>query len=401
MTHPLLILLSGNGGVALLTLLRNIFAARLIGVEQFGIAASFAIIVSAVEMITTLGVQQAIVRDAAGEGQRFQSTLHSIQFARGLIGAGAIYVSADLAAAFMSIPDLAWAFRTLALIPLLTGLVHLDAWRYQRRARFGPSIYIQLGPAALALMLIWPLYGKFGDFKVLLIASVTHAAGLLVMSHLVAERKYLLAFSKADVARVLRFGMPLALNGVMLLAVFHGEKLLVAHLQGPQALAILAMGFTLTLTPALIIGRSLQAYALPKLSALHANPEAFREQSEHVLRICLYVGAALGIALALLSPLLPILLGSGFSALMAIFPILAALHAVRVIKTGASIVALAMGDSVNTVLGNMPRVAALFAIYALLVNGGSLTSVLWVATTAEFAGLLLALWALHRRLTMS
>lgn len=396
--HPLIVLLSGHGGVALLTLLRNIMAARLIGVEQFGIAAGFAIVVSGVEMVTALGAQQMIVREPAGHKPRFQAALHSVQLARGLIGALLIYMMAVPIARFLSVPDLAWAFRTLALVPLLTGLVHLDAWRFQRNARFAPSIYIQLGPAALALLLIWPLYVKFGDFRVLLIASVTHAAGVLVMSRLVAERKYLVSFDPSNLWRIMKFGLPFALNGLLLLAVFHGEKLLVGHLQGPSALALLAMGFTLTLTPALILGRSLQSYALPKLAAHQADRSVFQEQAGHVQRLCLYVGAALGIVLSLLAPALPSLLGEDFLALVALFPILATLHGLRVAKTGATIVALALGDSTNGVVGNVPRVAALLLIYLMLQDGASLASILWVATASEAAGLLVANWALHKKL---
>lgn len=397
--HPLLVLLSGHGGVALLTLLRNIFAARLIGVEQFGIAAGFAIIVSAVEMATAFGAQQMIVRDRLDNDLRLQSSLHGVQLARGIVGALLIYFTAEPLAQFLAVPDLAWAFRTLSLVPLLTGLVHLDAWRFQRNGRFGPSIYIQLGPAALALLLIWPLYVKYGDFRILLVASITHAVGVLIMSRLVAEQKYLIIFDGTQLRRILRFGLPFALNGLLLLAVFHGEKLLVAHLQGPASLAIVAMGFTLTLTPALILGRSLQAYALPKLAALQKDSEAFPEQSGHVMRLCLYVGTALGLALSLVAPALPKLLGQDFAPLVALFPILAALHGLRVVKTGASIVALAIGDSTNAVLGNLPRVMSLPIIYIMLMNEASLISILWVATASEAVGLLVGMWALHKKLT--
>ncbi len=392
-----MILLSGHGGLAVLTLARNIAAARLIGVEQFGIAAAFAIIISAVEMATTLGVQQIIVQDKEGEETEFQASLHMIQLARGILGAIVIYACAPALAEFFGDPRNAWAFKTLALVPLLSGLTHLDACRYQRASRFGPSIIMQIGPAALALLLLWPLYTNFGDFRILLIAAVIQAAGSLVMSHLVAERRYLIAFHRDHLQRVFRFGLPLALNGLFLLAVFHGEKILVGHTRTPADLALLAMGFTLTLTPALIIGKSLQSYALPRLSAVIENPEQFRENAGNLLRLCLYAGIMMSVVLSILAPAIPLLLGEGFARLIPLFPILAALHGIRIVKTGVSVSALALGASGNTVIGNVPRVLALPIIYFALQNGASLSQIIWIATTAEAAGLLLALGLLCHR----
>ncbi|MDA8746853.1 oligosaccharide flippase family protein [Litoreibacter sp.] len=396
--HPLMVLLSGHGGVAALTLTRNIVAARLIGAEQFGIAAGFAIIISAVEMATTLGVQQMIVQDREGDEVGFLSSLHLVQLMRGMFGAFVIFAFAEAISRFLGNPDTAWAIRTLALIPLLTGLVHLDAWRYQRAARFGPSVIIQIGPALLALLLIWPLHKNFMDFRILLIAALVQAAGVLLMSHLVAERRYVAAFQAAHLRRVLQFGYPLALNGLLLLAVFHGEKLLVGHLRGATDLAVLAMGFTLTLTPALILGKSLQSYALPTLSAARDDSDSFRANANNLLRLCLWLGVALSLALSLLSPVVPRLLGQGFEPLGALFPILAALHGIRVIKTGVSVSALALGASANTAWGNVPRVLALPIIYLALQQGSTVEDILWIAITAEAAGLFAAFALLKYRM---
>ncbi|MEM9581752.1 MAG: oligosaccharide flippase family protein [Pseudomonadota bacterium] len=388
--HPLMILLSGHAGLAALTLARNIAAARLIGVEQFGIAAAFAITISAVEMVTTLGTQQLIVQDKEGEDTEFLSSLHLVQMLRGIFGAVVIYASAAPVAQFFGHPETRWAFQTLALVPLLSGFLHLDAWRYQRAARFGPSVIIQLGPAALALLLLWPLHTSFADYRVLLIAAVVQATGITVMSHLVAERRFLVAFQPAHLWRVARFGAPLALNGAFLLVVFHGEKILVGHLRGPGDLAIIAMGFTLTLTPALILGKSMQSYALPKLSAQRNDMQAFRRNAASLIRLCLCLGIGLSLILSLLAPTLPLLLGAGFAGLVPLFPVLAALHGIRVVKSGVSITALALGASGNTAIGNIPRVLALPLIYVALDSGADLHDILWIAVTAEAAGLLAA-----------
>lgn len=384
--RPLVTLLAGNGGVAALTLIRNVTVARLIGIEQFGIAVGIAIAVSAVEMATSLGVQQTIIRDKRAEQRGFQPAMHSLQLLRGILGATIIYLLATPIAVFLSIPNTVWAFEVAALIPLIAGMAHLDPWRFQAASRFGPSVVVQLGPAFLALLLVAPLYTKFGDFRVLLVASVVQATGVVLMSHLVAESRYQVGWHSRFIPQAIRFGLPLALNGLLLLVVFHGEKVLVAHVHGPSELAILAMGFTLTLTPALVIGKSLQSYCLPLLVRT-ATTSAFRKEAQQVMWMCCVTGVGLALTLLACTALIPGLLGADFAALVPLFPLLAALHGLRVVKTGVSVTALAKGNTMNTAIGNMPRIMALPLVYLALTEGAGLMAVLVIATVAEAAGL--------------
>ncbi|MEM7470457.1 MAG: oligosaccharide flippase family protein [Pseudomonadota bacterium] len=398
-THPLtqpdrrlislVALLSGNSAIAALTLLRNIFVARLIGVDQFGIAAALAIAATSVEMATNLGTQQMLVRDGRGDAPRFQASLQFVQLIRGLFGAALLYFLAPMIADFFNMSGVTWAFRTLALLPLAAGVLHLDAFRYQRAGRFGPTIAIGLGPALLALLMVWPLFQKYGDFRVLLIASLIQGFGTLIMTHLVAERRFLIRVERRHWRSVWRFGAPMALNGALLLGVFHGEKILLAHLRTPGDLALIAMGFTLTLTPALILGRSLQTYALPRLSQI-ANPSEFRAQANLLMLLCLGIALATTAVLSSISPAIPILLGPEFAELQALFPLLAVLHGLRIVRSGPSVIALAKGCSINAALGNVPRICALPVVYVWLAGGGSIAGMLWIAIVAELAGLALA-----------
>ncbi|MEM6498789.1 MAG: oligosaccharide flippase family protein [Pseudomonadota bacterium] len=398
--RPLLTVLSGNSAVAAVTLIRNIFAARLIGAEQFGVAVTLAIVATGIEMASNLGLQQIIVRDARGENPKFQASLQFVQGVRGVFCAVLLYLLAPVCAHFFGLDDLIWAFRLAALAPLAAGFAHLDAYRYQRNSRFGPSIAISLGPALLSLLLVLPLFQKFGDFRVLLISGLIQSFGTLIMSHLVAERRFTCTLSARHWNSIWRFGSPLALNGLLLLGVFHGEKILVAHLRSPGELAILAMGFTLTLTPALILGRSLQAYALPRLSQI-AEQREFQTQSRNLIVLCIGIAFAATVFMSATSSAIPLLLGGEFLPLQVLFPLLALLHGLRIARSGPSIVALAKGNTFNAVLGNMPRVAALPAVYFWLTSGGGFAGLLWIAIVAEAIGLALCILRLRQNLFKS
>jgi len=72
MRRSVLTILSGNAATALLLLLRNLAVAALIPVADYGVAATFAIVMAVVEMATDLGLHQQIVQSDKGEAPRFQ-----------------------------------------------------------------------------------------------------------------------------------------------------------------------------------------------------------------------------------------------------------------------------------------------------------------------------------------
>ena len=59
-------LLGGNLGVALLKFARNILVARLLSVENFGIAATFAIVFGFIEMLAFLGLDRFLIQTRNG-----------------------------------------------------------------------------------------------------------------------------------------------------------------------------------------------------------------------------------------------------------------------------------------------------------------------------------------------
>ena len=75
MLRKALLILSGNAAASLLLFARNLVIARLIPVEDYGIASTFAIAMSVVEMASQLGLQQMIVQAREGEDPHFQAAL--------------------------------------------------------------------------------------------------------------------------------------------------------------------------------------------------------------------------------------------------------------------------------------------------------------------------------------
>ena len=266
MIRSALLILSGNAFASLVLLLRNLIVARMIPVADYGVASTFALVMGVVEMASALGLQQQIIQAKEGDDPAFQAALQGFQVLRGVFSGLALFVIAGWMADFMGIPEVTWAYRLLALVPVLNAMVHFDMYRLNRQMVFWPMLLTGAVPALISVLAVWPLAHWFGDWRVLLYSILVQSALGVVVSHLLARRPYRLVLDRGIMGQSLRFGWPLLANAVLLFFVFQGDRLIVGRLTGMTPLAIFSMGVTLTLTPTLVMAKSAQNFFLPQLT---------------------------------------------------------------------------------------------------------------------------------------
>ena len=403
MLRSAILILSGNAATALLLLIRNLIVARLIPVADYGVAATFAIAMAVVEMTSALGLQQQIVQARNGEDPRFQAALQGFQVLRGTIAAVALFGLAGPIAAFMAVPEAVWAYRVLAVVPLLNALVHFDIYRANRTMVFLPVILTGAVPALLSTLVIWPLFAWYGDYRVMLYAIVLQAGLTVITSQLLATRPYRLLLDRTIMADSLRFGWPILANAVLLFLVFNGDKVIVGRALGMATLAIFAMGFTLTLTPMLVLEKSAQAFFLPQLTALTAAADRprFVQVAMATAQAHLAFGAALVVGVVVIgAPVVHLLLGPKYAALLPLLTWLAILQAARVFKGVSSPMALARAQTEVSMYASLPRVAALPLAAYIAGTTGNIVLVIQLAILAELVGFALTLWLLRARLDL-
>lgn len=396
MLKSALVILSGNAAASLLLLIRNLLVARLIPVEDYGVAATFALAMAVVEMASAFGLQQQIVQSKEGDDPKFQAGLQGFQLLRGVISAGVLFALAGPLARFMGIPDVAWAYQVMALVPIFNALQHFDIHRLTRQMKFKALMLTGSVPALLSLLIVWPLARWLGDWQVMLWALVLQAAAMAVISHMFAERPWRLSLEGRILKSSLRFGWPLLVNSILMFLVFQGDKLIVGHLQGMEALALFSMGVTLTLTPTLVFAKSAQNLFLPRLSKA-IDDAAFARIAQQCLQLIALAGFGFVLGTLLLAgPVVTLLLGVKYADLLPLIVWFAVSQGVRLAKAGPAIVALAREETKNAMYGNLVRILVLPLVWWSLHHGGGLLEVLWLATLAEVLGLAVVIWLMLR-----
>lgn len=399
MLKTALLIFSGHAFSSLLLLMRNLLVARLISVEDYGIAATFAISMAIVEMMTTLGLHQMIIQDKDGDDPHLQAGLQGFHLLRSLFTGAALFILAHPIAKFIGVDDIAWAYQLLAMIPVFNGLTHFDIHRQQRHMIYLPSLLTSAIPAFISLAMVWPLWSLYGDSRVMLYAIIAQSGLMVVTSHLVAKRRYRLTLERSVIARALRFGWPLLINNILLFLIFQGEKIIVGRTLGMEALAIFAMGFTLTLTPSLLLAGSTQTFFLPQLSAAKEDRARFDTLARVTFQSHLFFGGLFVIGAMLFSdPIVHLLLSAKYASLIPLMTLLAILQGLRLFRGGNSTVALAMGKTGIAAISNLPRVFSMPIAWFAAIQTQNIYVVLWIAITGEVIGFVISLVLLRRQL---
>lgn len=385
-------LVSGNAFGSALLLIRNLIIARLVSPEDYGIASTFAVAMSIVEMLSYLGLNQMIVVDRDGDDPAVQKAMQGFQLLRGVLSSLILLAIAVPYARFLGVEHVAWAYQVIAFIPLVNGLQHFDMHRLKRHLNFRPWIVTQAIPPLVSVLAIWPLAYLYGDYRIMLVSLFIQAGSMVALSHVMAERRYALSLDFALIRRATVFGWPLLLNGVLLFGVFNGERLIVGRELGMSQLAVFSMSITLTLTPTLVLAGAAQSLFLPALSGARDRIESFRWLGTAAVEAGLAIGVGLILGMALLGgPVIHLLLGAKYAGMLDILVPMAVMQAVRVAKSGASTVALAKERSGNAAAANLIRVLSLPLSWYAVTHTGDVLTIIYIAMAAEVAGYLVSL----------
>jgi O-antigen/teichoic acid export membrane protein len=380
----LLGILSGNALAALLSFARNLIVARMLTVEDYGIAATFALSMTVVEMLSTVGLQQLIVQARDGNDPRLQAGLQAINLLRGLAAALALFLLADHIARFFGVPELGWAYCLLAMVPIARGLENLDIHRLTREKRYLPMILYRVLPMAVALAAVWPLGAVFDDYQVMLYSLLVQYAFALIVSHIVSTRRFKVTLDTSIFRRSIEFGWPLLLNNILLFVVMQGDRLIVASELGLVALAIFSLGLTLTMTPALILAQSIQLVLLPRLSAAQDNPVEFARTANSALDAAIVSGLLVVLFSWLVSRgFVEWFLGDEYVDLVVLLVWFSLWQAISPLRTAASIIAIAKARNQIPLRISIIRASVLPLAWLAAQKGADLSLLIQIAIFGE------------------
>lgn len=389
-----------------LSFARNVILARYIGIENFGIASTFAITLSVLDVLSSLSVDKLLIQAPDGDNESLQGSAHAVQAIKAAIGAALVLALASPLASLFSAPNTAWAFRLLALTILLRGLCHLDVQRAQRQMDFSPVVAVEIAQQLLPTIAAWPLAIWLRDYTAVLWVIVLQAATGVIASFLVAKRPYRWNWNTKAIKRFLRFGWPLVINGVLLFGIYQGDRFLIASAQrifGTHAYSLTTLGAysaaaTLTLGPMAIVGGISSSLLLPLLARCQSDRPRLTAHYRSALNLLTLAGVLYAFTLILCGRwLLVRLYGDEYAIGGTVVTWLAAAQAFRIARFAPTLAAMACGDTKNGMLANSVRFSFLLPASLVVMSSAALHWIAIAACVGEFLGLILSLVFLRLR----
>lgn len=365
-------LTAGNALSAGASFLRNIIIARLVSVEDFGIVVLLTLTLAVVETVSNLAVDRLLIQAPDGDDPKLQATAHALQVVRGVLGGIVVFFAAAMIASLFKIPHVAWAFQILALVPVIRSLMHLDTVRFQREMFYRPTFWVDALPQAVSLTLAVPLAYWLRDYSAIVWAMLAQVLTQVIVTHHLASRSYQWAWERKTVLRILTFGWPLLANGLLMFAIFQGDKALIAVAFTTEVVGWYGAAFLLSMGPAMLVTSVMSSLLLPVLSNCQDAPEEFQLRYRQVVQACLAVGLLTAAVFAIFGPeLLVALFGDRYRDGTVVVILLGLAQGVRIAKASQFVSAVALGSTKFPLIANLARGGALLAAIGLVSIGYS------------------------------
>lgn len=365
-------------------LARNVLLARLLSVTEFGLAATFGILMTMVETFQNVGLNRLVVQDHRSDDPKFIASLHGAQIFVSILASAVLLLVAYLFALLTNTHSQIGAYLALSTVPLINAFTNLEVFRLQREGRFAPQALRSLLSQPLGLLSIFPAYWFFQDYCVALVAIITQQATAVILSHVGVGRRYRIVLDPAVANHAFRFGWPLVVNGLLMFFILNGDRIIVLKKFGPESLGWFSAALMLTMIPGNIIAKSLQTLALPEMAKSRSN----LSRSSHLYSALIATTTLLALVLMLMCfffghLVIDLFFGPRFHPARAFVAPLAWLNGLRLFRAAPAIRALASGDTRAPLYTNIVRLAGVPIAFAIAATTGRIEAMILAGICAE------------------
>ena len=411
------VLASGQMASQIAVFLRNIVIVRTLTQTEYGIAATFGITVAIITSATNLGVERMLVQDKKAEPS-MQRAIQLLVFAQGAVQALVIFLLAPFLASWFDTLEYAWVYRFLAIVPLVRGLLHTDPIRFARQMKYKARILTTSVPEIVSLFVVVCAAPFIQDYRLVVISLTTIPFTALLMTHLSAERKYGWQIDHGNMGRILAFGWPLMLNGILMLLVSQGDRFLIGsaeslskisipwlsdmtsqvHIYSKSDLALYSIGTSLVFMPQIFAARSIGPLFSPGLSSLQDDKEGYARLYKTCFRFLTLTGAVMAVGFLLSGTTVTVLVYSElYAGVEPLIGWLGIATGIRIMRMAPIMGGFSRADTKIPLFANLARSTAVFAYFFVTIQGLPLVWICRCLVFGEIMAVSVAMLALRKR----
>lgn len=391
-----LILTVGKFGSYALLLARNIILARLLTKGDFGLVAAFSMTITLFELAGKMSIGMLLVQSKDGDSETLQNTIHSTHVALGFLSALLIACASRPIAYAFDAPHLAWAFATLAIIPIGQSFRHSDNSRMQRSSNFLPTVLTEFLMQFAMTLAIWPLSYLIYDFTIIIYLLTIKMVTGIFASHYMSSRPYRLSWDKIQLTKILRFSWPLLINGFVMIGAQQADQFMVGSLINLSNLGTYSVAIMLTMVPYFFAAHILGSLLMPTLSLSQDNQERFQIQYKKALGLTAVIAFSAMAPLMLIGEhLVTLLYGESFVTAGNVLSILAVASMIRFLKIVPATASISKADTTNQMYSNIFRLTSIPLAFILYSKFHTIESIAYATVIGEMTSFCISITRLR------
>jgi len=271
---------AGFGLSQLIRLASNLVLSRLLFPEAFGLAALVAIFMQGLELLSDVGLQQAVIQNRRGDEPRFLDTAWTLQVLRGGVLFAAALVLAWPAARLYGEPQLASLLVVGSFPVLFMGFQSTAVFTLRRRVHLGWLVLLEIATQVVnvVVMIAWALQSP--TVWALVAGGVVAGAVRTLATHrLPVEHRNRFAWDAVAVREILTFGKWIFGSSAVFFFGRQGDRLLLGRLVGVGPLGVYSIAVMLSEAVGMVIERINGSVLYPLFS------EVGRSGTEELARV--------------------------------------------------------------------------------------------------------------------
>lgn len=348
-------LMSGSAVVAQAAMiLRQLIILRVVGPENYGIAVPIMLSTEFLNRLLEMNPGAIVVQDKFGSTRKFRDAMQFIGVGRGILFFLILMLLAVPLAFFngLNTREYVLGFMFMSLVPLIRGFSHVDVFRQMRRRQFGKlALTSTVSPiATTTIVLILCLY--MNSFWLPLIARAIDATIGMVMSFVIADRKWGMRYDRQSTIRIIKFVLPLIMGGFVIFTATRGSLQILSatdYLFGYEipksVVGTLAAAVTIAMIPGGIAAKVITQVFSSSFADTERQGKDVSKLLERVQAFGFTFGAASLILLQGGAIVVPILLTGKYEAAEPFLVALSVWTALRVSGTATKALVLGLGRS--------------------------------------------------------
>jgi lipopolysaccharide exporter len=382
-----------------LGLLSTLVLVRLLRPEDFGLVALATGFANAVDSLSAIGVQDALVREAS-PGRDMYDTAFSLNAIRGLVTGAVIFALAWPTAAFFAEPRLIAVMLTLAGAMLISAFENIGTVDFRRDFAFQKEFNLQIVPRVIGIAATIVFSALWRSYWGLIVGLVIWRIARLLQSY--AMSPYRPRLSLHSWRHLIGFSLWTWLLTVLFQVRDRGDSVIIGRILGTAQFGVFSIGSELGSLPVTELVEPLTRTLYSGFALLHRTEESPTRLYLGAVEIAimLILPASLGISMVA-DPMVRVVMGTQWLSVVPVMQIIAIVCPLSIFGNFSGAFLSAGGQPKATFLLSSVSVAIRIPVMIVLVYGWGLPGAAVGVGVALLIDQGLFLWRTMHRLAVS